>query len=349
MILSDLEFFLVEIPCDDRRPAVRSLLVRLATDSGREGWGETRIEWRASELPQRREVLLSLLTGRNVFEVEDLLDQQALRSPSLRSAVEMASWDLIGRITDQPLHRLFGGAYRSRIPLAVRLAGSTPEETARLAAELADQGFHTQIATSSGRVSGDLEMLAAVKQAVGDLVELRLDAAGCYDLEAARELCNQLEDDGPRFLLDPLRADRADDLRSLHRQVNVPLAVWRGVGSAADVFALARSRAVSFVVVDLQQVGGLASARKCAAVAEAADVHALISADSSLGIGTAAMLQLAASTPAFSSCNECVYHQLRDDILAEPLEVADGMITVPQGPGLGIEVDREKVERYQVA
>jgi glucarate dehydratase len=60
------------------------------------------------------------------------------------------------------------------------------------------------------------------------------------------------------------------------------------------------------------------------------------------------MLQLAASTPAFSSCNECAYHQLQDDLLTEPLEILDGMITVPQAPGLGVEVDRGKLERYQV-
>ena len=65
MILSDLEFFLVEIQCDDRRPAVRSLLVRLATDSGREGWGETRIPWRASELPQRRRAVWLRVFSRN--------------------------------------------------------------------------------------------------------------------------------------------------------------------------------------------------------------------------------------------------------------------------------------------
>jgi len=68
----------------------------------------------------------------------------------------------------------------------------------------------------------------------------------------------------------------------------------------------------------------------------------------SLGIATAAMLQLAAATVAFSGSNECGHHQLHDDLLTEPLEIVDGMIAVPQAPGLGIEVDRAKVERYQV-
>ena len=68
----------------------------------------------------------------------------------------------------------------------------------------------------------------------------------------------------------------------------------------------------------------------------------------SLGIGMAAMLQLAAATPVFSHCHQCAYHHLRDDLLSEPLEIVDGMIAVPQGPGLGVDVDRAKLERYQI-
>jgi len=102
-------------------------------------------------------------------------------------------------------------------------------------------------------------------------------------------------------------------------------------------------------VVDLQLVGGLAPSRKCAAIAQAGGIYASLGGGPSLGIRVAAMLQLAAATPAFSSCNECAYLQLQDDLFSEPLEIVDGMIAVPQGPGLGVEIDRGKIERYQVA
>ena len=90
-------------------------------------------------------------------------------------------------------------------------------------------------------------------------------------------------------------------------------------------------------------------ARECAAVAKAGGIPASLGGGPALGVATAAMLQLAASTPAFLGQNESEYHQLQDDLLVEPLEIVDGMITVPQAPGLGVEVDRAKVERYQVA
>jgi len=349
MEISDLEFSLVETRRVDTQQPVRSVLVRLTTDSGMEGWGEAAIGWRAGELAARRDALLPLLAGRNVFDIEEL-HAESLGSAPLRCALEMACWDLAGRATGQPLYHLFGGGYRRRIPLAVRLFGDTPERTARVARELADQGFHCQIVTACGKVQDDLQALRAVGEAVGDRAELRLDGAGLYDGETAAELCAEIESKcgGLQCLLDPLDSRELYSVAALGRQTRVPLAVWRAIGAPGDVLAVVRSGAARFVVLDLGKVGGMVPARNCTAVAAAGDVSALLCGEPSLGIATAAMLQLAASTPALSGSNECAYHQLHDDVLVEPLEIVDGMMAVPQGPGLGIEVDRAKVERYRV-
>jgi L-alanine-DL-glutamate epimerase-like enolase superfamily enzyme len=348
MTISDLEFYLVEIACYGRDAPLRSVLVRLATDSGLEGWGEGQLGWRASELAPRRDALLPVLAGRSVFDVEELLEQDALQPHPVRSAVEMACWDLVGKLTRQPLCHLFGGAYRQRIPVAVRLASAQGSQIAPLARELAEQGFHTQIIGSCGRPDRDLETLAAVREAAGERVEFRFDAQAGYDLETARELCAQIEPDALQFMLDPLESNELDQIASLRRQTSVRLGVWRAICEPADVLALVRCGAAPFVVVDLGLVGGIAPARRAAAIAQAAGVSASLGGGPSVGLAAAAMLQLAASTPAFSGCNECAYHQLQDDVLVHPLEIVDGMITAPRAPGLGVEVDRSKVERYQV-
>jgi L-alanine-DL-glutamate epimerase-like enolase superfamily enzyme len=345
----DVEFFLVEIGCEGREPPIRSLLVRLVGNRGLEGWGETSTTWTAMELPGRRDVLLSVLGGRSIFEIEDLLALPALRMASLRSAVEMACWDLIGRTVRQPLCHLFGGGYRSRVPLAIRLTGTSLREIATQARELDEQGFHAQVIPTSGRVECDLEIVAAVREVLPPRAELRFDGGGCYDMESARDLCGQLEPVEPQFVLDPLATRNLDQVASLRRQTSVPLAVRRAVQSPADVLALVRCEAASFAVIDLQCVGGLLPARKCAAVAQAAGLYASLAAGPSLGIALAAMLQIAAATPTYSNHNECPHHHLQDDVLVEPLVIADGMLAVPQGFGLGIEVDRGKVERYQIA
>ncbi len=347
-VISDLEFYLVEVPRVGQNLPVRSLLVRLSTDAGLQGWGEAPVAWRPTELAARRELLLPILAGRSIFDIEELLGLEALEHAPLRCAIEMASWDLVGRVTDQPLCHLFGGGYRKQIPLAVRLAGGTASHIAQTARELAEQGFHVQIVTSCGHPEGDIEVLAAVCESAHDRAELRFDAAAGFDMDTARDFCTEIEDYGLQFVIDPLRNASLDEIAALRRQVNVPLAVGRSVHSTSDVLALVRCGAAPFVVVDLPLVGGVVPARKSAAVIQAAGLNASLGSGPSLGLALGAMLQLAAATPAFSNCNECVHHQLQDDLLVEPLELLDGMIAVPQGPGLGIEVDPAKVERYQV-
>jgi len=350
MQINDLEFFPVAIGKAGSAGAVRSVLVRMTTDSGREGWGEAAIEWGPGELPARRDALLAVLAGRNIFDLEELHTLDALANPPVRCAVEMACWDLAGRATGQPLCRLLGGAYRRRIPLAVRLGQDRPERIAQVARELAEQGFHCQVVPASGQIQLDVKRLRAIREIVGDRAELRLDGARAYDLETALELCAELDGDGDtlQFLLDPLDTAEFYPVASLARQTRVPLALWRAVRRPADVLAVVRCDAARYVTIDPGLLGGLVPARKCTAVAEAGGLHALLAGAPSVGIATAAMLHLAAATPALSSCNECAGHQLADDVLAEPPEIIDGRMTVPQGPGLGVEVDRAKVERYQV-
>ncbi len=364
MQIDELEFFPVEVARRMSDRPVRSLLVRMTTASGLEGWGESPIDGSVARFESRREAVAAVLAGRSIFDIEELHTLHVLGDRSLRCAVEMACWDLVGRAMGQPLCHLFGGGYRSWIPVAVRLSSQQPDHAQRsdhlvqLARELAEQGFHCQIVPSTGRPQRDLQTLLSVRQGVGDLAELRFDGAARYDAAQARQLCSELEAVGLRFFLDPLSGINSDEAgmpgatleetASLGRQTNLPLAVWRAIGGPADVLAMVRCGAAPYVVIDLGQVGGLTPGRKCATVAEAAGVTVLLGGRPSLGIATAAMLQLAASAPAFSSSNECAYHQLQDDVLADPLEIVDGMIGVPQAPGLGIEVDRAKVERYQV-
>ncbi|MHB1037087.1 MAG: mandelate racemase/muconate lactonizing enzyme family protein [Pirellulales bacterium] len=347
MKISDLEFFLVRIERDGTDVPVRSLLVRLATDSGLEGWGEAHIGWRPAELGPRRTAILSTLAGRSIFDVEELLELDAVEEPPVACALEMASWDLIGRATGQPVCHLFGGGYRTRVPLAVRLPRRI-DAAADLARGLAERGFHTQIVTSCGEPEVDAKTLAVVREAVGGRVELWFDAVESFDLYEARDLCRELEAAGPRFIVDPLSAGDFDCVAWLRRQTNVPPAVTRRIHGPADVLAVVRSGAAGYVIVNLEKVGGMVRSRKCAAVSEAAGVTALLAGGASLGIAVAAMLHVAASTPGFVGGNECAYHELHDDVLVEPLEIVGGMMTVPQSPGLGVEVDRAKVERYQV-
>jgi L-alanine-DL-glutamate epimerase-like enolase superfamily enzyme len=349
MKINDLEFYLVAVGQTESAAPVRSLLVRMTTTSGLEGWGESGLGWRVGELAARREALLAVLAGRSVYDIEELHTMEALAPPPLRSAVEMAVWDLLGRVLQQPLCNLLGGYYRRRVPVSVRLPGRRAELVAQVSRELAEQGFHTQTLASGGRPDTDLKTVAAIREMVGDRIELRFDGMGSYDLETARDLCAGMEFHNLQFFLDPLSARELHPVASLARQTSVPLAVWRAIRGPADVLTAVRCGAASFLVVDLEQVGGIVPARACAAIAAAAGIVPVLGGRPSLGIATATMLHLAAAIPAFSTANDITPGHLRDTVLADLLEITDGMMTVPQSRGLGVEVDRGKVERYQIA
>jgi L-Ala-D/L-Glu epimerase len=354
MKIHDLEFFLAtttkgkaDTAPSFETPAARYLLVRIVTATGLEGWGESSLAWRIGELAARREVLLAVLAGRSVFDIAELHTLEALSPAPLRAAVEMAAWDLLGRVVRQPLCNLLGGYYRRRVPVSIRLAGHHAKNVAHVARELADQGFHTQTIGSSGRPDEDIKNLRAIREMVGDRVELRLDGASQFDMETARDLCAGLEFEDLQFFLDPLKAPELHAMASLGRQTSVPLAAWRAIRSPADVLTAVRCNAAPFLKIDLEQVGGILPARACAAVAEAAGVVPVLGGRPSLGIAAAAMLHLAAATAAFSTVNEIAVQQPRDSVLVDSFEVADGMMLVPQSHGLGIEVDRAKLEQQQ--
>ncbi|MBX7168461.1 MAG: hypothetical protein K1X74_19145, partial [Pirellulales bacterium] len=267
MRISDLELLLVEVPCMAPSPPMRSLVVRLATDAGIEGWGEGQVAWRPAELFARRGALLPILSGRSVFQLEELSAHEALAPGGLRSAIEIAAADALGKICRQPLCHLWGGQYRPRIPLAARLRAEPAERVPHRARELAEQGFHTQILAATGSVADDLAAVAALRDAGGERLELRLDLAGQFDFDQARHLALSLPRGALQYLLDPLAESSPEALARLRHQTNAPLAAARAITAPRDVFDLARAAAVAHVVVDLDQVGGPSAARKCAHVA----------------------------------------------------------------------------------
>jgi L-alanine-DL-glutamate epimerase-like enolase superfamily enzyme len=349
MKIADLDFYLLA-PHPARPPeassAEHSLLVRLTTATGQEGWGEARVPWRASELGPRRERILPLLAGHAIADIEELLAIDSVVPAGLRAAVEMACWDLIARSSRLPLYKIWGGEYRPRIPLAVRVPPAPLDRTVQFARDLAARGFYTQSIPATGHLEDDLAVVAAVRQAIPSRVQIRLDGNACFSAAEAVELCRRLERFGVEFVIDPLQTG-VDGLPALVRQTTVRVAVSAPVRSPADVIALTRCGVPLHILVDINVVGGLWPARKCAIVAAAAQLPVSLRGAAGLGVALAGVLHLAAATPNLGLAHECDFQQLEENVLRERLAIVDGTISVPQTPGLGIEVDRVRVETHQ--
>ncbi len=351
MIISDLEFFLVEIPCPRVGFPVRSVIVRVATPNGREGWGEMPLNWRADELQPRRDHLLPALTGRSVFDIEDLVRLEELRDPALCLGIETACWDLIGKLTGYPICYFFGGEYRHRIPLVARLYGSVPEEITATSIELHNQGYHRQVLPLSGKIDDDRRLVRMIVDSLGQRIELRLDGQCRYSKDDALLLCNEWEEWGIAFIIDPLESNEIADLWILQNQTVLPIGVRRAIRSASDILSVRQGNHSLFLVIEPSRIGSLHQARKCAAVAEAAGIRVSLATTPSLGILSATTLQLAAALPAFSNGNEGIVFRPQDDILRDrdTFDISDGLILLPHGPGIGAEIDRAKIDRYSVS
>src|SRR5262249_6699658 len=183
-----------------------SLLVRLETDTGLVGWGETPDDWvNRSDEGVPEDILRAAALGRDPFDVEGWCASSTL-GPYLTSAVEMASWDLMGKAAKQPLYRLLGGALRKRIELAACMGIRPYEEAKTISKQYVEMGFST-LKTKAGRdAAEDLEMVRGIRDGAGDRLRLRIDPNMGYKPDVAMQLAKDLEKYHLEYLEQPMHS-----------------------------------------------------------------------------------------------------------------------------------------------
>jgi len=348
-MIRDLEFQLIRAPEGAGSARDRYVLIRLIFDADLEGWGEAPLPWRVAELGPRREYLLPVLAGRSAFDIAELLDLETLYPPALRAAVETACWDALGRAVGQPVARLLGGVYRERVPCAVQLSAQDVNALTAETRRAIEAGHDLLSLSGSGYVESDLRRVRTVRAVAGPNVALRFDAAGAFDLPSALQFARDLEELQPVMVIDALRRTGWDLYYQLQRGADIPMAACRHIQGPEDVFAAARAAAVDHVIIDVARVGGILRARDCVAVADAAKLGCSLRCGPSLGIQSAAAVQLASALPALTLGHDLPFQEGISASLVSGLKVVDGMYEVPLSPGLGIEVDLERIERLSVS
>jgi L-alanine-DL-glutamate epimerase-like enolase superfamily enzyme len=328
--------------------AKEALLVRLETDRGQIGWGETPVDWiNKSFEGTPQDQLRGQVIGRDPFDLESWYAEYTL-GPFLASAVEMAMWDVIGHATGQPLHRLLGGAVRKRIELAACMGIRPYAEAKAIARQYLEVGF-TTLKTKAGReATEDLDMVRGIRDGVGDRLKLRIDPNMGYAPAVAFPLARDLERYHLEYFEQPMPQGLIGEAARLRRQTTTPIALNESVTTPEVVLQILQLRAADVLLPDTYQGGGILAVKKAAALAEAAGVPCVFHCAHDLGLKTAAMLHVVASTPGFTLANDCTYYGLEDDVI-EPLHrIERGFMTVPEGPGLGVKVDEKKVQKYRV-
>ena len=335
-------------------------ILHLVAADGTEGIGEVALDLAGDHGAQQAASLHTVLVG---LEPGDwsALDDRLARLPgdtradrAVRSAIEMAMLDLIGRGSGRPVAEVLG-ATRGAVPVNALLtasAGSDRDlaELAAAAESLARGGFRTVKVKRQFDAPDPVATMRAVRSAVGPDVALRLDLNGDLGEDAALELLPRLAELDLEYVEQPVDpALGAAALARVRRQTGVPIAADESVEDSAAAAALLAEGAVDVLVLKPTRVGGPRQALAIARTAAAVGVRTTISTFYETGVGLAAALHLAAAIPGDHAHGLATGALLEDDLVVEPLSVVDGRIDLPAGAGLGVELDRGAVDRLRAA
>jgi galactonate dehydratase len=341
----------------------RWLLLKVSTDEGIIGWGEPIVEGRVATTRAAVEELGELVVGRDPFQIEDVF-QVLWRGGFYRggpvlcsalSGIEQALWDIKGRALGVPAWELLGGRARDRMRVYTWVGGDRPADVADAAAEARAAGL-TAVKMNACAEMHYLDTEAKVEEAAERLAAARstgLDVAvdfhGRVHRAMAKRLVRALEPHGPLFFEEPVLPEHPEALREVARWTSVPIACGERLYTRWGFKDVLTSGAVDIVQPDLSHAGGLLETRKIAAMAEAFDVA--VAPHCPLGpVALAASLQLDACTPnAVIQEMSLQMHYNEDADLLEYVvdesvfDVVDGFVAVPSGPGLGVEIDEDRV------
>nr|WP_295383071.1 galactonate dehydratase [Pseudoxanthomonas sp.] len=345
----------------------RWLFVRIDTDAGISGWGEPIVEGRAHTVAAAVEELSDYLIGKDPRLIEDhwnvLYRGGFYRGgPVLMSALaglDQALWDIHGKALGVPVHALLGGKVRDRIRVYSWIGGDRPADTARAAKEAVARGFtavkmnateEVQFVDSHEKVTHVLENVQAVREAVGREIGLAVDFHGRVHKPMAKVLMRELAPFGLMFIEEPVLSEHLEAIPELAALSPAPIALGERLYSRFDFKRVLQTGGVDIIQPDPSHAGGITETRKIAAMAEAYDVALALHCP--LGpIALAANLQLdAVCYNAFIQEQSLgIHYNAANDLLdyladRAPFAYNDGYVAIPDGPGLGIEINQAYVD-----
>jgi L-alanine-DL-glutamate epimerase-like enolase superfamily enzyme len=337
------------------------LLVRIHTDAGLVGLGEVSAtprwsgEDRVTAAHFIADYFAPLLLDQDPGEIAALsaaVDRAVARNYFTKAALEMALWDIQGKARGVPLCELLGERARDAIPIKWSVSGVEPQKAAEIARWAVGRGFGTLKVKVGIDPEGDVARVRAVREAVGPGVRLGVDANGGWSVRTALETIPRLRDLGVYFVEQPVAPGDPERMAEVRASAGVPVIADESVYTAEDAAALARARAADVFSIYVGKAGGIAPAGKIAAVARNAGLAATVGSNLELGVASAAMIHLALATPGIAPeqfpCDIIGPLYYEADILREPLRLEGGRAFPPEGPGLGVELDEEMVERFRV-
>jgi len=354
---------------------VSEVIVKLTTDAGLVGVGEGHGPFLLRQGPEGLRAVAEivqritpLVVGQDPFSVERIWqDLFALTYTSVRgippltrqqrplvtalSAIDIALWDLMGKAIGRPVHALLGGALRERVPAYVTgfyyRDGERPDDLVREAAMYLEKGYRTLKVKVAGLTpEADVERVRLIRETVGKEVALMLDANQGWDLPTAMRAARLFEPYDIFWLEDPMPwYDERHGLRRLKAATAIPIAAGETEYTPFGLRTMVAEGLVDYLIIDSTWAGGLTTWRKAAVMAEMYQVPMAAHHDPQIHVHA-----VAASPTGFilESFADPTRDPLWFELFRERPEVVDGFMTVPQAPGLGLELRDDTLEKYGV-
>ncbi|MFP6869776.1 MAG: mandelate racemase/muconate lactonizing enzyme family protein [Nitrospinota bacterium] len=332
----------------------RDVVVKISASGGAVGWGAGSPrtfptgETQASAIKVLEEILLPLLGGKDPFELEAIHREMGAAIPfhfAPKSAIDCALYDLQGRVLDQPVYNLLGGKIRDEMPSFDILPLETPEITAEIASAARAEGTMAFKIKMNRDLKTSVARVRAVREAVGGEAMLVVDANTTWTSKLAISACSMIEEYDITMVEQPVSGHDIDGMEFITRNTRVRICADESM--RPDYMAeLMRRRAADVVNIKVNREGGLLPCKKAAAMAEMHGIEGLCGSVIQGVLIDAAAAHLFASTPGIiynESGKAPAWHDLD---IATGLRVENGMVKVPEGPGLGVEIDEKVLRKF---
>jgi len=353
------------------------VIIKLHTDEGLIGFGEAPVlkDWGGDhgkyfgETPQTtihiiNDILAPALAGQDPCRFEALhalMDKAVKGYPYCKAAIDAALYDVVGKKFAMPAYQLLGGLVRERVPIAHSLGLMEIDKAVDEAMQAKAEGVKTIKLKGGVEQKRDIELVRRIREAIGPELNICVDANQGYPTaKSAVRITKAMEEYNLLYMEQPVEG--IEQMAEVARRVDTPIMADESAWTPQDVIEIIQKKAADMVSIYTTKPGGMFKAKKVAAVAEAAGLKCNVNGSVETGVGNAANLHLAASTGVVTyGCVVPVstpkgkgkggiagiYYQ--DDIIVEPFAYSDGDIVVSPKPGLGIELDEDKLKYYRIA
>ncbi|MFB6106991.1 MAG: galactonate dehydratase [Halobacteriaceae archaeon] len=346
------------------------VFVRVHTDAGVTGLAEATLMGKAETVAAAVDEMRHHFVGESPFQTErlwlkmfrDEAYSDNVVNTTVISAVDTACWDIKGKLFDAPLYDLLGGAMHGHSLRAYANgwytdAGGTPEGFARAAERVVDDGYTAlkfdPFGTAwermdRGAINDAVDVVAAVRESVGPDVDVLIEGHGRFTPGTAVDVARELEPYKPSWFEEPTPAESVDSLRKVAERTTIPIATGERRMSKYPFRDLLQTTDVDVVQPDIANTGGVTEVKKIASLAEAERVS--VAPHNPQGpVATAVAAHVDTSVPNFTIQEVFVDYDVEwaADLLADPVTVADGRLQVPEGPGLGVELDMDAVREHE--